>query len=571
MLSRLIGRSRRSERTAGRSFPSQRDALVLGLVALAGGLNLAMPFWGDQALFTLYGRALTRGAVLYRDVFDVKQPGIFVFYAFGGSLFGFTEVGIHLFELIYWLAFSVFALVALRPYFTTRWVALVPVFTVVVYYLSAGLLDLTQIEILVAFPILVAWWLIAQAEPETRKGIWRYAAAGVAAATVVLLKHLYVLIILAFLVNAVLRSRRREVPLRDIRRALGAFLIALLVPLLIVVAYFAAYGQLGRIWWAYFELAPAQQLLGPKPFDYLVVGARRFLIGEGPILILASLGCVHAFRERARPKLDLVVGMVLWGAVGAVLFFIQGWPEYKWSLFTVPLGILAVVGFEALVSMAGSLRPIPRWIVWAAGGGLAILGFLAGAPPQVQTLLVLSVLIGCCAGIALEFGSDHPRRRRWILPALCAVLAISVGLAMIVPINKLRVLMKHDFALTVEARAELRRSLNQSYRAADDDLEVLRSGDGVAGSLYVFGDPVLLLRANRPQAVAILGWGPELLDNRAWQELLADLRTTLPTYIMVDDYIGSVIQSRYPAINEFIHARYHVAFIGASGTWYMLS
>jgi hypothetical protein len=35
-------------------------------------------------------------------------------YAIGGRLFGFTEVGIHVFELAYWLSFSTFAIVALR-------------------------------------------------------------------------------------------------------------------------------------------------------------------------------------------------------------------------------------------------------------------------------------------------------------------------------------------------------------------------------------------------------------------------------------------------------------------------
>ena len=121
------------------------NLLALSLVVLTGGLCLAMPFWADQALFTIFARELTRGAVLYRDLFDIKQPGIYVFYAFGGLLFGFNEVGIRLFELVYWLAFSVFALATLSPYFTTRWgAALVPVFTVVVYYLYAGLLDLTR-------------------------------------------------------------------------------------------------------------------------------------------------------------------------------------------------------------------------------------------------------------------------------------------------------------------------------------------------------------------------------------------------------------------------------------------
>ena len=86
-------------------------------VVLAAGLCLALPFWGDQALFTVYARQIAQGAVLYRDIFDVKQPGIFLFYLLGGSLFGYTEIGIHLFELLYWLAFSAFAMVALRPYF----------------------------------------------------------------------------------------------------------------------------------------------------------------------------------------------------------------------------------------------------------------------------------------------------------------------------------------------------------------------------------------------------------------------------------------------------------------------
>ena len=91
------------------------NAAAMASVVLAAGLCLALPFWGDQALFTVYARQIAQGAVLYRDIFDVKQPGIFLFYLLGGSLFGYTEIGIHLFELLYWLAFSAFAMVALRP------------------------------------------------------------------------------------------------------------------------------------------------------------------------------------------------------------------------------------------------------------------------------------------------------------------------------------------------------------------------------------------------------------------------------------------------------------------------
>jgi hypothetical protein len=548
------------------------NALALGVVVLAGGLCLAMPFGSDQALFTLYARELIHGAVLYRDLFDIKQPGIFIFEAFGGLLFGFTEIGIHLFELIYWLAFSLFALIALRPYFTRRWAApLVPISTVVVYYLYAAVPDLTQIEILVAFPILAAWWLIDNAHPGTREGRRRYAAAGLVTAAVVLLKYLYILIILAFLAYALRRSRRRGIPIAEMRRPLAAFLIALVVPLLVVAAYFAVHGQLGRIWWVYFEFVPNAQLFGGKDLGDLKFGARRFMIGHAPMLILAVLGCVHALRQRASPQLDLVAGMVLWGVLGVIAFLVQAWWEYKWLLFTVPVGILAVMGVEALIATAATVGSTSGPLTVTAGIVLAIVSFTAGAPvPQVQTALLLSVVIGIGAGIGTELLVSRARLHANMVQVLFAALAVSIGLMAIGPVQRVRLLMKHEFALTSAARRNFQRSLSVSYRAADEDLEVLRTGHVLAGPIHTFGDSILLLRANRPPAVPFLGQHPYAYDTRAWREMEQDLRSTLPPYIIVDAHLEPAIRNRYPAIIEFINSRYEVAFVGSSGTWYVL-
>jgi hypothetical protein len=546
------------------------NALALGLVLLAGGICLAMPFSSDQALLTLYARQLTRGAVLYRDLFDIKPPGIFIFYAVSGQLFGFTEIGIHLFELIYWLVFSIFALVALRPYFTAAWAApLVPIFTVVVYYCHAGVFDLTQIEILVAFPILVAWWLIDRADPGTRDGLRRYAVAGFVTAVVVLLKYLYLLIVLAFLGYAARRALQRRVPIADIRRCAGAFVIALVVPLLLVVAYFAAHGQLGRIWWVYFEFVPNSQLIGTKSLSDLRFGARHFMIGHAPFLILAVVGCVRGLRQRARPQLDLLAGMLLWGALGSIAVVVQGWWEYKWFLFTVPVGILATVGAEVLVAMAASLEKRAQLGGVLAGVALAIWGFIVGAPaPQIQTRLLLSVVIGVCAGIGAELLTG-PRAHHWSVQVLAATLGVSVGLTAIGPIHKFRVLMGHDFALTDEARASFRRFWSGTYNTVDRDLELF--GDRLLpGPLHVFADPVILFRANRAPAIPFLGLDPHSYDRRAWREIDSDLRSTLPPNIIVDGYHASVIRSRFPAIMEWIESRYKVAFVGASGTCYVL-
>jgi hypothetical protein len=542
--------------------------LAIGAVVLAGAVCLAMPFWGDQALFTVYARELTRGAVLYRDVFDVKQPGIFIFYALGGQLFGFTEVGIHLFELAYWVAFSAFCVAALRPYFATRRGSpLVPVSTVVVYYLYAELLDLTQIEILVAFPLLLAWWLIDRADPSTRDGLRRLAAAGLVAAVVVLMKHLYILIVFGFLIYWVLRIRRRDVALVGLWRGLAAFAIGLGTPLLVIGVYFAAYGQLGRIWWAYFEMAPGAQL-GSLEFDYFLPGIRRFMIGHGPMIILAVIGTVRVLRDRSGPRFDLMIGMLSWLVTGALAFFVQGWPVYKWLLFTVPIGILAVLGVEALAEVAVGIRREVLFASLSVVGLLAISTLLVEPSPRVQTYLLGSILVGVVAGTAAVALVDGHATRPWISVAGLAI-ALSIGLSLIVPVDKIGTIIEHDFALTVQDREELRRSMHDAYRRADADIARFERTGPVPGSLHVFGDPVLLLRSGRPQGLPILGWGPEFYDRRAWMELSHDLRVTLPPYLVVDDRSEAVIEREQGSILRVIDARYDVIFRGASGTWYV--
>ena len=548
------------------------NAAAMASVVLAAGLSLALPFWGDQALFTVYARQIAQGAVLYRDIFDVKQPGIFLFYLLGGSLFGYTEIGIHLFELLYWLAFSAFAMVALRPYFPSRWAApLVPVFSVGVYYLAAGLLDLTQIEILVGFPLLLAWWLLDLADPRTARGHKRYAAAGLAAAAVVLLKHLYLLIVLAFVAQAAVRSWRRDASIADIRHALWRFAIGLAAPLFVVFLYFVVLGQFGRVWWAYFEVAPAQQLMAPRPLAHLIAGARHFMIGHGPILILATLGCLRGLRSRSHPQASLVIAMLLWLAIGAVAFFVlQGWPLYKWALFTMPLGVLAVVGIEEIVAAATRTHAWVCWLTLAVATTLAIASFAIGAPaPEVQTRLLLAIVIGTGAAVAAELLNQRPRMRATTLCVLNAALGVSVGVAAILPSTKLRSLLDHEFAWTAASRRDFQWAWNIAYRHADEDLGRL-SRDGVLpGPFFVFGDPVVLFRANRPQGASILGWGPDFLDQREWRVLHAELQSNLPPYIVVDEYSASKIRSRYPAMLGLLQSKYRVAFAGGSGIWYV--
>ncbi len=151
--------------------------LVLIIIVILGVLSLRDGFSGDQALFLIYSKAINNGAVLYRDVWDIKQPGIFVFYLIGGKIFGFNEVGIHLFELIYWLGLSLIMIFGLKSYFqNSLFAVLTPLFTIGIYYSVSGGLHWTQAEALVCFPLFMSLYFYGRrllADAEKNSGIFK--------------------------------------------------------------------------------------------------------------------------------------------------------------------------------------------------------------------------------------------------------------------------------------------------------------------------------------------------------------------------------------------------------------
>ncbi|MBC5800519.1 MAG: hypothetical protein GIX03_06610 [Candidatus Eremiobacteraeota bacterium] len=56
------------------------SAAAVILVAVIGASRLFDPFSGDQALFFVGAKTLHAGGTLYRDYWDIKQPGIFAFF-----------------------------------------------------------------------------------------------------------------------------------------------------------------------------------------------------------------------------------------------------------------------------------------------------------------------------------------------------------------------------------------------------------------------------------------------------------------------------------------------------------
>src|SRR5262249_13156540 len=115
----------------------------IAVVCLVAATAIPLPFTGDQAFYTLGGRAPSPGRLLARDVWDVKQPGIFVFYQAAGGLFGFREFGVHVFELLWQLVLALLVVRVVRDHVRHALaLAAAPVLTVGAYYAVASPLQL---------------------------------------------------------------------------------------------------------------------------------------------------------------------------------------------------------------------------------------------------------------------------------------------------------------------------------------------------------------------------------------------------------------------------------------------
>src|SRR6266566_3898106 len=73
----------------------RRDTLALGLLAAALLLpSLFYPFARDQGVFAYVGSLILKGGWPYRDVWEVKPPGIYYTYAAMLGCTGSTMAGV---------------------------------------------------------------------------------------------------------------------------------------------------------------------------------------------------------------------------------------------------------------------------------------------------------------------------------------------------------------------------------------------------------------------------------------------------------------------------------------------
>ncbi|TQV77677.1 glycosyltransferase family 39 protein [Denitrobaculum tricleocarpae] len=506
-------------------------AAVLALALV----NLYYPFGSDQAAFFYGAQELDQGATLYVDYWDNKQPGLYLFYLVAGQLFGFSEYGIHLLELIWMMVFALVLMITLRPHLKAPWLsALAPLATIGVYYAGVTEYELTQLEMIVAFPLYLTAWccLHAVTLAETRSSPWGivllFFLSGCFAALAVFFKLLLAVIPITFwLLASFFLFRGRALTLVGLATRFwipGAVGVAL--PLAATLFWFWQAGALQELLWTSFAYpSEAFSTSPPAPKSRLLTATAFFLSSMAPWLLFTAIAAGVWLGRRSG---DLQAMMLAWLVVGAVLFLIQrfSWWEYHMLLLFVPAGILALCGVDWIAARLGGL------IDFGVTGRLSWLRHTE-VPAMLCTLLFAAPLAASLAG-----------------PFLAKTQKLFYGAEV------------------------LRQGLQAYHWRASENYERLWVGsrfltepDARPGPIYAFGSALVYPFTGRTSSHITAGAAWEYYLPAQTREILEGFDAQQVPYVFVDRSDEKLFQLR-PEVARYLLENYTRLKKDDSGSWY---
>jgi len=505
------------------------DVVLLAAVVALGLVNLGQPFIWDGAFFTLCAQKLAAGAKLYRDVWDVKQPGLFWFFLAAGRLFGFGETGARALDVVWMSTLAVVMRVALG-----RWLgrgamaSLAALLSVGYAYAFVEESHLDQVEWLVGLPLFVTLWAAIRARAAGRgAAVWAI-AAGVAGGVVLVFKlALLPLVGLLWLVtfwpggaDADGDHAAAWTPVRALR-ALVLAGIGMGAVVAVVVARFAAEGTLAQAYWTWvtYPRLVLSRIHGVR-YKTLLDGLQWFVPRWAPLMALAYLGAAADGARRDR----WVRGFVAWLVAGVAVLLMQRWSywQFHFLLFAVPLGALAARG-------AGVLERALRQ-------GLGVRHASASAAVLVALLCLWALFSG--ATKAMYFAHDG--------------------------------FLRTDAAVR---RAHLRFSRDGVYGKVLDEVRFLSAPGARPGPIFEIGNPLFTYLAGRGQA------GPrnpamlmEFMAAAEWDSCAAQLVASDPAYVFVQRDFPldrPPVYGRSASFRAALDGHFRVLRRTAGGTWYV--
>ncbi|HET9603742.1 MAG TPA: glycosyltransferase family 39 protein [Gemmatimonadales bacterium] len=359
---------------------SWRNGALGALAAIAAVWALASlwwPFQSDHGVYAWMADVVLHGGMLYRDAWDVKGPVAALPALIAQVAFGRNMWGIRVLDLAAVVAAAV-TLYRVGSRWSSRAAALAAALIWVLAYATTRFNSTAQPDGFGAVLLLLATAPLLRPAPPR---MWALAAAGAVVGVLVLLKPIY----LAFLVIPVVAAAPWEPGARWQPGRLGAIVAGLLLPIILLLGWFALGHALSPFLDGYISYNVANN--GPG-----IVKGFFSMLASGTLADpswLLALACAVAGAAVLWPSQRRATAiLVAWILAALLVIHIQRpYYPYRAHVLGAPLTLLALVAsWRAWVQGAAS-----RWLSLAV---VAALAMVEARTPLAQAALWLREIPG---------------------------------------------------------------------------------------------------------------------------------------------------------------------------------
>jgi hypothetical protein len=468
-------------------------ALILACTAAARLKAIELPLERDEGEYAYGGQLLLQGVPPYQAAYNMKFPGIYAAYAVILAVFGETTRGVHL-GLLLVNAAAIVLVYLLGTWLAGRLGGVVAAASYAVLSTSPSVLGTAaHATHFVVVPALGGIALLARARD--RGGFAEYLGAGALLGLAILMKQHAVFFAMFGIADAFWSSRvRRGLPWGAALTRTAAVVFGILAPLAIMALYLIHAGVFERFWFWTVDYARlyAAQLSPAEGWDSLL---RNFPIAVGPstlLWLLAGVGAFAIWRTRnERERAIWITGFVVCSLLATVPGF---WfrPHY----FIVLLPSTAVLAGVAIASLSRFLSRGNVAPVWS--------GILCG-----------TILVACLA---------PPIRG-------IASLVVQPTYAMS------RAIYGTDpFPESVEISRHIATHSNPEARIAvlgsEPQIYFHSRRRSATSHIYTYGLMELVRGPRDPRSIEPAVWVPQPYARRMQDEMIRDLETTEPEYVV---------------------------------------
>jgi 4-amino-4-deoxy-L-arabinose transferase-like glycosyltransferase len=334
--------------------------IIIALLLLAAGFlllapMLTYPFGSDQGSFADVADVIARGGVPYRDVWEIKPPGIYYLFWAIFAVLGRSIFSIRLVDLLWTLAAASLLVAVARRIISLSAATAGAFFFLAFYALGFDFWHTAQCDGFASLPAALAMLLLLIAESRRSKLV--AASSGLLIGLAAILKFTLGPLLIIPLAAALL-SRGEALRVRLARAAsyLAGCLIALLVTALLL-AHAGALRQMLYIVFTWNSQYGKIQPPAPTPIVIAYQVGRFHFWGDYLILkltgLLATLGLADLIaRRRATPHWWIVPA---WWMIAIIGVCAQGkYFAYHWLPVLPPLALLAGAGIAVIARLASN-------------------------------------------------------------------------------------------------------------------------------------------------------------------------------------------------------------------------